>query len=503
MINTLKIGINLAVVVVGAFCASQTAADEWDDLLGAETLAKLTAAAPANAPAKPSRPRKVLVLTESKSDLDRAAKSSGMKFVPHVSAPHCAKAVALAGKRTGAFEATITSDIRVLSDQGLKGYDAIVLANVYLEGKLYKVPRDMKGPDAATFAARRKALTAFVRGGGGLVGVHNATCEALGWGEYNAMIGATHSGHAWYAHTTTPVKLDDATSPLNAAFGGKGFEVRDDIYTFTGPYRRDKLHVLLSVDLSKAAGSMTADRYDDDYPVSWIRTCGQGRVFYTSLGENPATFRNKAFVSHLLAGVQYAIGDLKADASPGKPLPVKSAPPKMAGWTPLFNGRNLDAWAVKGNQKDHWVVADGLIRYDGKAGTLRTKDAFGDYRLRVDFRLPRKADSGVFVRDNKQLNIWTWSMGSGEMWEHRGRAKSDDERKQYIPKTREDRPVGEWNVFLITVRDDTVTVVLNGREVIMGAKLLGASKRSTIGLQRHGDPVEFKNIYIKPLDTGR
>jgi hypothetical protein len=120
----------------------------------------------------------------------------------------------------------------------------------------------------------------------------------------------------------------------------------------------------------------------------------------------------------------------------------------------------------------------------------------------VDWRMPRVADSGVFVRDSRQLNIWTWAMGSGEMWEYRTSLKTDEERKPYIPKTREDRPVGEWNTFVVTVKDDRVTVLLNGKEVISGAELKGASKQSPIGLQQHGDPLEFKSIYIKELGSG-
>ena len=178
-----------------------------------------------------------------------------------------------------------------------------------------------------------------------------------------------------------------------------------------------------------------------------------------------------------------------------------AAPPPGEGWTPLFDGKDLAAWQVDKNQEKSWVVEDGIIRYDGKSGTLRTKQSYRNYRLRVDWRLPRKADSGVFVRDNRQLNIWTWSMGSGEMWGYRQGFKPKDkgERNPYTPASNEDRAVGEWNTFLITCRDDKVTVVLNGKEVITDALLKGTKPRSPIALQRHGDPIEYKSIYIQEL----
>jgi type 1 glutamine amidotransferase len=79
---------------------------------------------------------------------------------------------------------------------------------------------------------------------------------------------------------------------------------------------------LLSIDVPKTdmnqgRGCSICTRADDDYAISWIRTYGRGRVFYTSLGHGPAAFMNQKIVGHMLAGVQYALGDLEADATPG------------------------------------------------------------------------------------------------------------------------------------------------------------------------------------------
>ena len=496
-------------VVIGvlALCAAAANAlgEDLTPFVGEDAMAKIRAAAPAAASAKPAKARKVLVFTESARDLETAQKQQGMKFVPHPSAPHCALATALLGEKTGAYEATIGSDPKVFSADGLKDYDALVLANVYLESKLFKTPRDLNPNEKPVYEARQKALLDFVNGGKGLVGVHNAACTALGWPEFNKMLGGTHDGHAWWSHQSVPIRLDDPKSPLAAAFGGEGLTVNDDIYTFTAPYTREALHVLLSADADKAPQSMTAERADGDYPVSWVKPYGSGRVFYTSLGHEPATFQDAKFLRHLLDGIQFALGDLQADASPGKPLPAKAGFALMPGWTPLFDGKSLDAWQTNDQQKEHWLVEDSIIRYDGKAGTLRTKQAFTDYVVRVDWRLPRTADSGVFVRDSSQLNIWTWAMGSGEMWEHRGGWKptAEGERNPYIPKTREDRPVGEWNTFVVTVRDNKVTVLLNGKEVISEAPLKSKPHASTLGLQQHGDPIEYKSIYVKELPAGK
>ncbi|MBL8797677.1 MAG: DUF1080 domain-containing protein [Planctomycetia bacterium] len=466
-----------------------------DKVIGEEALAKISAALPAAATAKPAQPRKVLIFAEAEKDL--ANKSSGDHFVPHQSSAHCAQAIALLGEKTGAFEATISSDPAIFTADKLKPFDAIVLACVYLEGKLFKTPRDLIEKDKPVYEARQKALFEFVESGKGLVGFHNATCTALGWPEFNQLLGGTHHGHVWYSQQAVPLKLDDAKHPLTAAFGGEGLTIHDDIYTFAAPYSREQVHVLLSVDAGKAPASLMADRADRDYPVSWIKNHGKGRVFYTVLGDNPTTFQQPKLLRHFLDGIQFALGDVQADAKPGKALASEADFVAMKGWTPLFDGKDLSAWKVDDKQKESWVARDGILHYDGKTASLMTKEGFGDFQLRVDWRMPRRGDSGVFLRSGRQLNIWTWSMGSGEMWEYRNSAKTDEEKKLYTPNVNADKPVGEWNTFLVTMIGESVTVQLNGREVIAKAPWKGTPKMGPIGLQQHGDPLEFKSIYIK------
>ena len=92
-----------------------------------------------------------------------------------------------------------------------------------------------------------------------------------------------------------------------------------------GPYSREKVHVLMSIDTAKTdmnqlPGCPQCQRPDNDYAISWIRNYGQGRVFYLSLGHNPTIFMTPAFFEHVLAGIQFVLGDLAADATPSSPL---------------------------------------------------------------------------------------------------------------------------------------------------------------------------------------
>ena len=489
--NKATILMGMCLVAAGVlFAPTLACGDEWDELLGQETLDKIAAAAAQAAPAKADTPRKVLIFTEAKKDFDRMKSQSGQKPVPHASSPCAAKAVALLGAKTGAFEARIEADPKVFGED-LSQFDAIVLANVFLEEKLFKVSRDLTQTEDNRFAQQQKALLDYVKGGGGLVGIHLAAAEAHGWAEFNEMLGGTYAGQAWQAFHKTPVKIDDAGSAVSAVFGGKGFTVEDDIYMFREPSLRGQVHVLLSVDTDKAPESMWADRPDADYPLSWIKKHGDGRVFFTALGHEPAMYLNKPFLAHLLAGVQFAAGDLEADTTSGKPLPVaKRADATMKGWTALFDGVDLSAFDADDGQKKHWIVDDGLIRYDGRGKTLWTAEPFADFQLRVDWRLPRVSDSGVFVRGTGkgQLNIWCWDPGSGELWGY-----------QANPKFNADKPVGEWNTFLLEMKADLLTLEVNGHEVFTAQQLKGIPESGPIALQQHGDPIEWKNIYVKRI----
>jgi len=122
------------------------------------------------------------------------------------------------------------------------------------------------------------------------------------------------------------VKLDDPRSPINAPFEGKGFEITDEIYTFKEPYSREKLRILLSIDWENSGELKGANRPDNDYALSWIREYGRGRVFYCAFGHMEPVWWNPKILAHLLAGVQYALGDLKADATPSAALEGRLAP---------------------------------------------------------------------------------------------------------------------------------------------------------------------------------
>jgi type 1 glutamine amidotransferase len=313
----------------------------------------MMAALPDKAPATPKQPRKILVL-------GRAA-----GFV-HSSIPLAARTVEEMGKKTRAWTTTITYDAADINEQNLKQYDAIFLAST--TGAFLDDPND----EAAT-AARRKALLDFVRGGKGLAGIHAASdsyhrstapaavprsaapstsvasrgnasprpapklgptgfpiqspATELGadtqvgtWPEFNRLIGAFFKFH-WNDGQLITVKVEEPNHPLNAAFKGQSLQVIDETYTFgRQTYSRENLRVLTSIDYAKMSAEDKAKeqypRADGDYALSWIRREGQGRVFYEAHGHNEKVYGVKPILEHVLAGIQYVLGDLPADDRP-------------------------------------------------------------------------------------------------------------------------------------------------------------------------------------------
>ncbi|HUU30795.1 MAG TPA: ThuA domain-containing protein, partial [Phycisphaerae bacterium] len=243
--------------------------------------------------AKPSQARKVLVLSRTK----------GFR---HGHIPLSAQAFEMLGRKTGAFEAVLTDDVSYFAPDKLKGFDAVIFNSN--TGEIFEGRGDLMA-----------ALLDFVKGGKGMVGVHAVADCCTKWKDFGDMLGGYFNSHPKQDGkilVKMAVKLDEPKHPLLEAFKGQDFEITDEIFQFREPYARAKLRVLLSVDGAK----MTLDpsnvkQKDGDYPVSWIRACEKGRVFYCALAHQRSTFWNPTVLQFYLDGIQFAIGDLKLDAA--------------------------------------------------------------------------------------------------------------------------------------------------------------------------------------------
>ncbi|QDT09822.1 hypothetical protein K239x_17730 [Planctomycetes bacterium K23_9] len=210
------------------------------------------------------------------------------------------------------------------------------------------------------------------------------------------------------------------------------------------------------------------------------------------------------------------------------------------GFSPLFTGTDLASWNLQPGHQGHWTVKEGVIHYDGGATqkksfdkSLWTNDDYGELEFYCEWRLASKpklkehpivlwngdflmdhngkritrphldaGDSGIYFRGHFhcQANIWSQELGSGEINGYRTNKRLPIKlRQSCLPFKVADRPLGEWNTFRITLQDNRLSVQLNGQHVVHSDPLPDLPPRGPIGLQHHGDPIEFRNIWIREL----
>ena len=211
--------------------------------------------------------------------------------------------------------------------------------------------------------------------------------------------------------------------------------------------------------------------------------------------------------------------------------PFQQADPNILteqGWVQLFNGKDLTHWKgllaapsdnpIKRSQlspealvveqqkaddsmRTHWSAKDGVLYFDGKGFSLATVENYQDFEMFVDWKIQPNGDSGIYLRGTPQVQIWDpeqWKIGSGGLYNN-----------QIHPSKAlkiADHPAGQWNRFFIRMVKDRVTVFLNNELVVDNVVLENYWDRSKpifdaeqIELQCHGNPVEFRNIYVRKL----
>ncbi|MBN2325811.1 MAG: ThuA domain-containing protein [Candidatus Omnitrophica bacterium] len=282
-----------------------------DAQLTQDQMQRIQAAMPEQASAAPRQPRKLLIWN-----------TPFMDESPHkgYTIPQSEYAFKIMGDKTGAYQASVSDDPVMLLPDNLKQFDAILLNNAngpWIRPKEEILPKLKQYASTQDEAEQflRKSFLQYISDGGGLFAFHHAIGGNNQWPEFKELIGAGYWGHPW--NEEVGVKLDAPGDPLLAVFQGNNFWIADEIFQFKEPYSREKVRVLLSLDVANT--NMTVPwihRKDSDFALAWVKQVDQGRVFYCAIGHRTEIWWNQTILKFYLDGLQFVMNDLDSPTDP-------------------------------------------------------------------------------------------------------------------------------------------------------------------------------------------
>jgi hypothetical protein len=209
-----------------------------------------------------------------------------------------------------------------------------------------------------------------------------------------------------------------------------------------------------------------------------------------------------------------------ADTEPNDST-LGSKPPE--GAVVLFNGKDLEGWTkVDGKSPAAWSVAEGVMTVEKGAGSIRTDRTFGDFQLHLEFNVPYMPQAKGQARGNS--GVYLGGIHELQVLDSYGLKPQDNEcgaiYKQVVPSTNACKPPLQWQTYDVTfhkarVKDGKVekkarlTVLQNGIKIIDDAEIsptpggigkFAEGDDGPIMLQDHGNAVQYRNLWIKPLE---
>ena len=178
----------------------------------------------------------------------------------------------------------------------------------------------------------------------------------------------------------------------------------------------------------------------------------------------------------------------------------------------LLNGKDLSGWKlIDPQQANGWSAQDGVLgnrieQEQGKPhksfGNLRTEKEFEDFNLTLETRVPKKGNSGVYLRGIYEVQVFD-SFGHQLNPHNMGAIYS-----RVCPTVAAEKPAGEWQKMDITLVDRHVTVILNGTKIIDNQPVEGCTggalwsdqlRPGPIYLQGDHTGIEYRNIVLRPV----
>ncbi len=223
----------------------------------------------------------------------------------HTSIPNGIAAIQKLGQENG-FDVDTTTNSAYFNDDSLKKYATVIFLST---------------TEDVLNSHQEVAFERYIQSGGGYVGVHAAADTEYDWGWYDRLVGAHFYDHPGIHDTAHNVQEgvfnvvdanNDATKHLP-----KQWKRTDEFYSFKK--QPANVHVLLTIDENSYHGGKRMGIH----PMAWYHEYDGGRAFYTALGHTEESYTDPFFLKHLLAGIQYAIGNNdKLDYSKARSQPI-------------------------------------------------------------------------------------------------------------------------------------------------------------------------------------
>jgi uncharacterized protein len=230
----------------------------------------------------------------------------------HESTSHALAVIERLGYESGAYDTYIRTDSDIISK-----------SPKMTDGKPASGGPSLENVDAIFFLGHREIrlddeqkadLISFVKDRGkGFVAAHTGLTAFESWQEFGEMIGARYDGHPWNTAPGTIINEDPsfpATKTLPPTFA-----MTDEFYQ-PKAFSRDKLRVLLRLDVSKMPPNPENHRADGDFPLAWAKTYGKGRVFYASFAHAASGWDNPEVYRLYFEALKWALGMTDADVTP-------------------------------------------------------------------------------------------------------------------------------------------------------------------------------------------
>ena len=181
------------------------------------------------------------------------------------------------------------------------------------------------------------------------------------------------------------------------------------------------------------------------------------------------------------------------------PILRRTAAPVWGKSIKLTEGNSMEKWHAEGNHQ--WIAEKGILSSPKSGANLMTKDKFNDFKLHIEFRIPKGSNSGVYLRGRYEVQV-TDSKGMEPALDQMGAIYGF-----LVPNEMVAKEAGEWNTYDITLIGKLVTIVANGKTVISNQDIPGITggaldsneaEPGPLLIQGDHGPVEYRNIIITP-----